>query len=302
MASKRIKEFGLKLIPGDLVYRNKDDMDVEIDAADISLDAEENEDDEEEGGDGETDKDTTSTSPTTTTAETTESLFKRKVKALTEEDIASGEYDIYDVVLPLPGHDITYPNNEVGTWYEEMLEKYELSSEKLKHNVKTFAMAGAYRKLLLKPLDMSWEFRSYATPEETLILSDWELLKGKNIDDFKIKDQEAKYEALLLDFGLPTAAYATMMLRELLKCDTSAATQTSLQKAAMKDSNQEEVTKDTTNSGEDNKNDNNGKEPTIDAVEEIKTDVSATAEKRKANDDDDDVSDEVKPTKVSKDN
>ncbi|TMW52189.1 hypothetical protein DOY81_002748 [Sarcophaga bullata] len=234
MASRRIKEFGLSLIPGDLVYRNKDELDVELELdEDITELSKEGEVSEERA----TDDNEASAAMNANSADTnsSESIFKRKVKPLTEEDIDSGNYTIYDVVLPLPGHDITYPDNVVGSWYTEILEKYELSSEKLKHSVKLFAMAGAYRRLVVKPKDMSWEFRSYAKPQETLILSDLELLKGKKLEDFKEKGAENMYEALILDFCLPTAVYATMMIRELLKCDTSAAAQTLLQQAALKD-------------------------------------------------------------------
>ena len=234
MASKRIKEFGLALIPGDLVYRNKDELDVELEL-DEGITELSKEGEECEGKTTDDNETSTATNANSADAQSSESIFKRKVKPLTEEDIASGSYTIYDVVLPLPGHDITYPDNVVGSWYKEILEKYELSSEKLKHSVKLFAMAGAYRRLVVKPKDMSWEFRSYAKPQETLILSDLELLKGKKLEDFKEEGGENVYEALILDFCLPTAVYATMMIRELLKSDTSAAAQTLLQQAALKD-------------------------------------------------------------------
>ncbi|XP_075163928.1 pseudouridine synthase 7 [Haematobia irritans] len=285
MASRRIKEFGLKLIVGDLVYRNKDDIDEDIEITEIAQDENVTEDNAEvkEENDVATanqDKECENSNANT------ESIFKRKVKALTEEDINSGNYCIYDVVLPLPGHDITYPNNEIASWYEEYLAKYDLSSEKLKHTVKTFSLAGAYRKMLIKPSEMSWEFCSYATPEETLILSDFEKLKGKTLDDFKPKGSEStKYEALVLDFCLPTAAYATMMLRELLKCDTSASHQTALEVAAMKEEksdNTTEITDDENKAEKRNADAMGEQEENGGAKDDVPIKIAKTCEEKEA--------------------
>lgn len=57
-----------------------------------------------------------------------------KVSVLTEANLSSA--GIFDVVLPLPGHDIEYPKNEIGMWFEELLHKDGLSSAKLKQTVK----------------------------------------------------------------------------------------------------------------------------------------------------------------------
>ncbi|KAI8040523.1 hypothetical protein M5D96_006466 [Drosophila gunungcola] len=225
IASRRIREFGLKLIPGDLVYVEQEKS---VDGVEEQVQQTE---DLEEQKEAETSEDLPETVEEEEAIEE-ESLFKRKVRPLTAEDIASGKFQLSDVVLPLPGHDITYPSNECGAWYEEMLAEVGLSSDQLKHKEKTYALTGAYRKMIISSSDLKWSFRLYNTPEDTLIASDWELLRNIPVTPEPAED-EAKYLALLLEFSLPTAAYATMFLRELLKQDTSSASQTQLEKEAM---------------------------------------------------------------------
>ncbi|EDV96334.1 pseudouridylate synthase 7 homolog [Drosophila grimshawi] len=210
IASRRIKEFGLKLIPGDLVYVEDDISDDPMPVEEIAEEELDVDDDEhvlEE-----------------------ESIFKRKVRPLTAEDIESNKYKLSDVVMPLPGYDITYPSNECAAWYEEMLAEVGLTSELLRHKEKTYALGGAYRKLLIETSDLTWSFRRYRTPEDTLIASDWEQLKNIEITPEPAESESGDYTALLLEFTLPTAVYATMFLRELFKQDTSTATQMQLEK------------------------------------------------------------------------
>ncbi|KAH8326835.1 hypothetical protein KR067_005960 [Drosophila pandora] len=235
IASKRIKEFGLKLIPGDLVY-----------VEDLPPQQEEKEKPNEEEVAGESADDVSETAPDAVEedAEEEESIFKRKVRPLTKEDIASGQFKISNVVLPLPGHDITYPGNQCREWYDEMLAEVGLTSELLKHKEKTYSLGGAYRKLIIQPSDLKWSFRLYNTPEDTLIASDWERLRNIPITE-EPKEEEAKFMALLLEFSLPTAAYATMFLRELFKKDTSTAIQMHLEWEAMKATKKEDVSDET---------------------------------------------------------
>ncbi|XP_001663070.2 pseudouridylate synthase 7 homolog [Aedes aegypti] len=208
VASRRLKEFGYQLIPGDLVYVDKtaeDEMPIE----DAPVEQTENAPEESE-------------EPSET------SVFKNLVKPLTEADIASGQYSIFDVVLPLPGHDITYPANDCGKWYEDLLAEDGLSSEKLKGKTKKESLGGAYRKMIIKPENLKWELTTYTDPMETLIQSDLEKLKGEKKREAK---KDGSNKALILDFQLPSSAYATMALREILKVDTSALHQRTLEQA-----------------------------------------------------------------------
>lgn len=68
----------------------------------------------------------------------------------------------------------------------------------------------------------------YNTENETLIRSDLEELRGEP-EPKSIEDGSQK--ALIVEFSLPSSSYATMALREILKCDTSVANQMQLQQA-----------------------------------------------------------------------
>lgn len=123
VVSRRIKKFGLELSVGDLVFTdNGNETEVIDDEINEELDDDENE----------------KTTQTEFESADTENLsrFRTMVKPLSQADIDSAAYSIFDVVMPLPGFDITYPENDSGRWYEERLAKDELSSEKLKQKHK----------------------------------------------------------------------------------------------------------------------------------------------------------------------
>jgi tRNA(Glu) U13 pseudouridine synthase TruD len=56
------------------------------------------------------------------------------VRAITEEEL--DRITIEDIVLPLPGHNVVYPNNVIKQWYEELLAVDGLSFTAMKQNVR----------------------------------------------------------------------------------------------------------------------------------------------------------------------
>ncbi|BHF59216.1 multisubstrate pseudouridine synthase 7 [Sparganum proliferum] len=148
------------------------------------------------------------------------------VSSASDGDVPS----IYQVVLPLPGYDVIYPQNEAGKWYSEILEEDKLKLEDLRHKVKDFALPGSYRHLVVKPEDVHYTIREYTDPLAPLIESDLKHLSstppspihstpaelsGESVDhDGK---EQVKKRAVVLEFTLPKAAYATMAIRELMK-------------------------------------------------------------------------------------
>lgn len=198
IVSRRINKFGLKPIVGDLVLLSEAELPpAEVDELERPTEEE---------------PETENTPPP-----------RLEVKILTENDLSA--YTIYDIVLPLPGYDITYPDNEVKSWYKEILEENGLTLELSKQKVKTYNLSGTYRKILAQVKNVSWKTKKYNHPNDVLIRSDYEELNG---DAEPQEHPTGQYKGLCLDFCLDSSCYATMVLREILKIDTSTSTQSKL--------------------------------------------------------------------------
>lgn len=117
MVSRRIAKFGLQVCEGDLFFSSEDENAVTevIDDEAVIIEDGDADDVDDENNQGPTDQQRTS-----------------EVKVVTKADVDSNSYTIFDVILPLPGHDVLYPANECAEWYKERLAKDELTSEKLK--------------------------------------------------------------------------------------------------------------------------------------------------------------------------
>lgn len=102
IVSQRIKKHGLKPIVGDLVY--KDNASKETPVEIINGDENEEESDINNGK-------------------------CLEVETISEENLT--KYTVFDVVYPLPGCNVRYPENEIGQWYTDLLAKDNLTSEKL---------------------------------------------------------------------------------------------------------------------------------------------------------------------------
>ncbi|XP_057693820.1 pseudouridylate synthase 7 homolog isoform X1 [Corythoichthys intestinalis] len=146
-----------------------------------------------------------------------------KAHILSEEEAKS--HSIHDIVMPLPGFDVIYPTHHVGKGYREMLSADGLDIDNMRHKIKDYSLAGAYRRVLIRPTDVSWEVIQYDDPKLSLVHTDFEKIENKPAPVF---NKEGKYRALRLEFSLPPSTYATMAIREVLKLDTSIKKQTQL--------------------------------------------------------------------------
>uniref|UniRef100_A0A672HH75 Pseudouridylate synthase 7 homolog n=1 Tax=Salarias fasciatus TaxID=181472 RepID=A0A672HH75_SALFA len=152
-------------------------------------------------------------------------LVLEGTRALSAEE--AEKHSIHDIVMPLPGFDVIYPSHhgEKTLCYRELLAADGLDIDNMRHKVKDYSLAGAYRRVLIRPTDVSWKVIQYDDPKISLVHSDFEILENKPAPVF---NSEGKYRALRMEFSLPPSTYATMAIREVLKLDTSIKKQTQL--------------------------------------------------------------------------
>lgn len=151
-----------------------------------------------------------------------------RVRPLTKEDLSLGNYTIYDVVLPTPGYDVTYPtNSKLMEVYESVMARDGLDPHKMARRVKEFSLAGLYRLIMTKPTEMSYEIVKYKDAVDPILRTDLEILNhkeetGEELDRVvRSTDAEVQRTAIVLKMRLGVSSYATMALREFMRADTS---------------------------------------------------------------------------------
>ncbi|KAJ9180125.1 hypothetical protein P3X46_008407 [Hevea brasiliensis] len=109
------------------------------------------------------------------------------VKAVTAEDISTGNYTIDDVILPMPGSRVSYPMNDVAKVYHDLAKKDTINLAESVHSVKEFSITsitGNYRRVFQKPTDFEWELLSYTDGNIPLAVTDLDKIakvKSKNL-------------------------------------------------------------------------------------------------------------------------
>ncbi|OAX78429.1 hypothetical protein ACJ72_07265, partial [Emergomyces africanus] len=163
-------------------------------------------------------------------ANAADDMFER-ARTLTAEEATSGKYTIFDIVLPLPGFDILYPDNEMKAFYKEFMGSERggrLDPFDMRRSWKDISLSGGYRKLFSKPgADYSFEVKAYAMDDEQFVQTDLDRLKKAkngneettgNADVTGVADKEkADKLAVIIKLQLGSSQYATMALRELMK-------------------------------------------------------------------------------------
>ncbi|XP_036310415.1 pseudouridylate synthase 7 homolog-like protein isoform X2 [Pipistrellus kuhlii] len=130
-----------------------------------------------------------------------EQFPNNKVHLVTEEEESANAYAIHQVVLPVLGYNVQYPKNEVGLWYQEVLNRDGLQTCRFKVPTLKLNVPGCYRKILKQPRNLSYQL---IEKHDTDVKAE-----GSHIDGATL--------SLLISFDLDASCYATVCLREIMK-------------------------------------------------------------------------------------
>ncbi|NXF94467.1 PUS7L protein, partial [Eubucco bourcierii] len=125
-----------------------------------------------------------------------------KVHVITAPEESANKYSINQVVLPMVGHSIKYPSNKVGQWYHERLSRDELQMCKFRVSSLQLNIPGCYRPILKNVQNLSYFLEGSE--------------KGIEIEDKHLNESKI---SLHVSFDLDPSCYATVCLREIMKCD-----------------------------------------------------------------------------------
>ncbi|XP_078077333.1 pseudouridylate synthase PUS7L isoform X2 [Mustelus asterias] len=128
------------------------------------------------------------------------------VHIVTTEDLKSNIYSINQVVLPMPGNNIQYPCNELALWYQEALARDGLKVCKFRIPALQLNIPGCYRRLLAQPRQLVFQWLE--SKEAPFTEEDCGLVTG----ECSMRD------TLSVSFRLNSSCYATVCLREIMKC------------------------------------------------------------------------------------
>ncbi|KAH4863403.1 hypothetical protein HBI42_177200 [Parastagonospora nodorum] len=147
-----------------------------------------------------------------------------RARALTADEAASGLYTVWDVVLPQPGYDVEYPQNDIGAFYKSFMASDKggkLDPMDMRRGWREVSLSGGYRKFLAKPLKpLEFQVHEYVKPDEQFVVTDMQRLRGQGElggEEGEVDVEGEKKLAVVITLQLASSQYATMALRELMK-------------------------------------------------------------------------------------
>ncbi|XP_075816559.1 pseudouridylate synthase PUS7L [Microtus pennsylvanicus] len=125
-----------------------------------------------------------------------------KVHLVTKEEEFANTYTIHQVVLPVLGYNVQYPENKVGQWFRGVLSRDGLQACRFRVPALKLNVPGCYRHILKHPHNVSYQLFHPDSDAN---------VEGSHADDVT--------PSLSISFDLDASCYATVCLREMMKGD-----------------------------------------------------------------------------------
>lgn len=109
----------------------------------------------------------------------------------------------------MPGNTVKYPENAMGLWFQERLARDGLEGSRFRVGGLKLNLPGCYRPLLSAPRNLRYQLQRAAMGESSR--------PDSHRDGSAGDEQESP--TLTLNFDLDSSCYATICLREIMKCE-----------------------------------------------------------------------------------
>ncbi|XP_040009512.1 pseudouridylate synthase 7 homolog-like protein [Xiphias gladius] len=130
-----------------------------------------------------------------------------QIHVVTDQEEQGEVYTLGQVLLPMPGNTVKYPENAMGAWYQERLARDGLDDCRFRVSSLRLNLPGCYRPLLALPRNLSYQLQRAACRE------------GGGGGGEVTGERKQDSHTLTLNFDLDSSCYATICLREIMKCD-----------------------------------------------------------------------------------
>ncbi|XP_062338980.1 pseudouridylate synthase PUS7L isoform X1 [Osmerus eperlanus] len=150
--------------------------------------------------------------------ETLEEANQSQIHVVTREEEEQGVYSLAQVVLPMPGNSVQYPESTLGAWYQARLAQDGLQNCRFRITSLKLNLPGCHRPLLALPSNLTFSLQ---------VLGRGAGRRGGGGEECQLEDDAASPKpqndtdtaCLNMTFDLDTSCYATVCLRELMKHD-----------------------------------------------------------------------------------
>lgn len=117
----------------------------------------------------------------------------------------------------MPGNTVSYPENAMGAWFQERLARDGLGECPFRVSNLKLNLPGCYRPLLALPRNLCYRLQRAEGGGEVRGGSSSRTSAGQ-LNGTAVDGKQDSL-ALALNFDLDSSCYATICLREIMKCD-----------------------------------------------------------------------------------